>query len=58
MNFNDDKDDFFDGPDIQEVPKTPKAPLLKPEDRITGSRMSLSLNTCCLRVVTLQYGSV
>ena len=32
MNFNDDKDDFFDGPDIQEVPKTPKAPLLKPED--------------------------
>ncbi len=32
MQFKDDKDDFFDGPDIQEVPKQPKAPQLKPED--------------------------
>lgn len=32
MNFNDDKDDFFDGPDIPETPPAPKMPELKPED--------------------------
>ena len=32
MVIKDDKDDFFDGPDIEEVPKQPKAPVLKPED--------------------------
>lgn len=32
MIFNDDKNDFFDGPDIQEEPQKPKGPKLKPED--------------------------
>lgn len=32
MMFNDDKNDFFDGPDIQDEPKKSNAPKLKPED--------------------------
>lgn len=32
MEFKDDKDDFFDGPDLQDVPKPEKLPRLKPED--------------------------
>lgn len=32
MNFNDDKEDFFDSPAVPELPKKPKQPELKPED--------------------------
>lgn len=32
MIFKDDKNDYFDGPDIQDEPRKPKAPELKPED--------------------------
>lgn len=32
MNFNDDKEDFFDSPVIPPEPKAPKQPELKPED--------------------------
>ncbi len=32
MIFNDDKNDFFDGPDIQEESQKTKGPKLKPED--------------------------
>jgi len=32
MILKDDKDDYFDGPDIQDVPKPEKTPELKPED--------------------------
>ncbi len=32
MTLKDDKDDFFDGPDIQEMPEAPGMPDLKPED--------------------------
>lgn len=32
MMFKDDKNDFFDGPDIQDEPKKEESPKLKPED--------------------------
>lgn len=32
MNFYDDKEDYFETPADQEVPKQPKKPVLKPED--------------------------
>ena len=58
MNFNDDKDDFLTVPTYRKCLKHRKLLFLSRRIRITGSRMSQSLNTCCLRVVTLQYGSV